>query len=339
VFWFFAFKEGFVRQDAIHTGWFFGALVGGFVALRWRRERRAVGLGATAALVTCALAAQSASLGDVVSPSRNIRAALHDLRTVASSSRSKQIAAAGRAQIIAAASIDPRSMTELRGHTVAIYPLEIAVTWAYGLRWDPIPVEQSYSAYTTHLDDLDARFLRSANAPQRFLIGPPEADIEGRITSFDAPATSRAIVCNYAPLSTGTRYAVLAHRPNRCAVPRLMATVHAGWGQSVHVPGPPDAHSTVIARISGAGSGPVESLRALLWKPAPRFVSINGAAPVPFVTGTAEDGLPLRAAPGIDLPVPFNVFPQATTIAIFNAGAPLADGAPVTYRFYSQSVS
>src|SRR5262249_5782979 len=84
VFWFFAFKEGFVRQDSIHMAWFFGALLAGFVAFRWRSGQRAAGLVATAALAVFALAAQSTSLGAVVNPGTNVRAALHDLRSVVS---------------------------------------------------------------------------------------------------------------------------------------------------------------------------------------------------------------------------------------------------------------
>jgi hypothetical protein len=50
-----------------------------------------------------------------------------------------------------------------------VYPQEIALAWAYHLDWRPIPVLQSYSAYTSDLDQLDADFLTSTRAPQRIL--------------------------------------------------------------------------------------------------------------------------------------------------------------------------
>ena len=45
------------------------------------------------------------------------------------------------------------------------------------LHWDPVPVLQSYSAYTTYLDNLDASFLSSARAPQRLLYQPATIDL------------------------------------------------------------------------------------------------------------------------------------------------------------------
>ena len=57
-------------------------------------------------------------------------------------------------------------MTALAGHTLAAETLEDGITFAYpGLRWDPEPVLQSYSAYTSYLDKLDASFLSSPGRP------------------------------------------------------------------------------------------------------------------------------------------------------------------------------
>jgi hypothetical protein len=68
-------------------------------------------------------------------------------------------------------------------------------------------------------------------------------------------------------------------------------------------------------------------------------VSINGGSPRPFVSATAEDGLPLIASPGVDIPAPFSFFPGAATIAIASGGALPGSGHPLTYRFYAQSLS
>ena len=50
----------------------------------------------------------------------------------------------------------------LRGHTVAVEPYENQLAWAYRLKWRPLPVLQSYTAYTTGLDQEDASFAASA---------------------------------------------------------------------------------------------------------------------------------------------------------------------------------
>ena len=62
------------------------------------------------------------------------------------------------------------TLTLLEGHSVAVEPAEDSVVYAYPqLRWDPEPVLQAYTAYTTYLDHLDAAFLASSHAPQRIL--------------------------------------------------------------------------------------------------------------------------------------------------------------------------
>jgi hypothetical protein len=103
------------------------------------------------------------------------------------------------------------------------------------------------------------------------------------------------------------------------------------------VPAPPNAHSFVFVRISGVQVGGLESLAALLDKPAQRDILLNGAF-YRLVEGTAADGLLLRSSSGIDYPAPWNLAPQVTTISVSEAGQPSGSGAPITYAFYYQDV-
>jgi hypothetical protein len=337
-FWFFAFKEGFVRHDPIHGVYFFDAVLGGFLAFRWRPEHRVVALLSIAALLAFALAAQAESLTGDFDPSRNISTAFDELRTVTSNSERNEVMAAGRRAIEATEPVDPASLALLQGHTAAVYPSEIALAWAYHFDWDPLPVLQSYVAYTTSLDELDAGFLASGRAPQRMLV-QAGGGIDGRVQSFDEPMTSRTRLCRYRVLHYTAQFAVLGLGPARCGAESLLTTVHAAWGQSVPVPRPPDNHSLVFVRIHGVGIGGLERVTALLYKPAIRYVILNGGTPQRLVTGTALDGLPLRASVGVDFPPPFNVASGASTIAVVNSGRPPHGGRPLTYSFYSQAVS
>jgi hypothetical protein len=250
-------------------------------------------------------------------------------------SQRHNLIAAGRAEIKATQPIPPQLLEDLRGHTVSVYPSEIALAWAYRLNWRPIPVLQSYAAYTASLDRLDADFLASSRAPDRILLQGPAQSIDGRVLAFDQGMTTRSILCRYQQLRASSNAMALGRGPDRCSSEKLILTEVADWGKAVPVPAPPSPHSLVSVRVYGAGIAGLERLVGLLWRPPPRFVSLNGGPAQRFITGTATDGLPLRASPGLDYQAPFNLVPQAKTIAV--GGKAPTDGRPITYRFYSQS--
>jgi hypothetical protein len=333
-FWFCAFKEGFVRQDPGHESVFFGAMLGGFAAFRWRWTHRVPALACATALLIFVLAARGESFGSLVHPVASVRQAFHEGSDALSPT---SVIADGREHIQRIEPLDRQSLALLAGHTTAPYPTELALAWAYRLKWDPVPVLQSYSAYTSKLDGVDASFLSSSHAPQRMLLRR-ESGIDGRVVSFDQGETNRTILCRYREVHSSGMFAVLELSPNRCSASRPLLTLHADWGQSVGVPGPPDAHSLVFVRIKGASVSGLERLRALLFKPHQRFVAINGR-PFRLVEGTAADGLPLRATAGYDYSPPFNFAPDARTIAVWKQGQPATGGQPVTFEFYSLSFS
>jgi len=335
-FWFFGFKEGFVRHDSGHPAAFFDALLAGFFAFRWRAGYRVAGLACAAALLTIALAAQGVALTAEVNPTGSLRNAVDQIHDVASPSQRDAITAAGQALIMDSEPIDPTSLSLLRSHTVDVYPVEIALAWAYHLDWDPLPVLQSYSAYTTALDKVDADFLASPQAPQRILM-QNVGDIDGRVLSFDQGQTTRAILCRYRELRVAPPLAVLGLEGNRCSEPTLLDTVHAGWGQSVPVPAPPNSHSFVFVRIGGADVAGLERLRALLYKPVVRSIVLDGGVPNRLVSATADDGLPLRASAGMDFTPPFNIAVDATTVAVLKVGQAPTVGGPLTFSFYAES--
>jgi hypothetical protein len=333
-FWFFAFKEAFVREEPLHVATFFYTVLGGWFAFRWRLEQRALALVGLASLVILALATQGRSLTSAVDPSANVTAAVANLNDITSAHNRAVAVAAGRQEIKTSEGVDPASLSLLRGRTVAVFPTEIALAWAYNLDWRPLPVMQSYVAYTPYLDRLDADFLASPRAPQRILMGPATG-IDGRVLGFDEPQTTRAMLCRYRPIHADSAYAILARGSDRCSAEQLLATDRVAWGQGAQVPAPPTPHSLVLVKISGTGVAGFELLRALVWKPALRFVVLDGGR-YRLVEGTAGDGLALRATTGLDYPPPFRLVPQTKMIAVMKAGETAA-GRPITFRFYSQS--
>jgi hypothetical protein len=335
-FCFLEFKESFVRDDTVHAPIFFIGVMGGFLAFSWQRGNRLAGLAMLATLFTFALASLGATFGSVFTPGGDVSSAVTQLGQVLNGSDRDTLINEGRASVQAVYAIDPTTLGLVRGHTVAIEPYDAAAAWGYQLDWRPLPVIQTYSAYTTTLDEDDANALDSSYAPQRILRNR-EPGIDGRYQPFDEPATTRATLCRYRQLSATAAWQVLARGPDLCSAPVIMSTVHTGWGEVVPVPAPPNAHSFVFVRISGVQVGGLESLAALLDKPAQRDILLNGAF-YRLVEGTAADGLLLRSSSGIDYPAPWNLAPQVTTISVSEAGQPSGSGAPITYAFYYQDV-
>ena len=99
------------------------------------------------------------------------------------------------------------------------------------LDWDPEPVLQAYSAYTSYLDRLDAAFLASARAPERILYQPWMV-IDGRDTFLDPPATVESLYCHYLQLPAPGPAQVLARVANRCGQPVEVERASAHFGVS-----------------------------------------------------------------------------------------------------------
>jgi hypothetical protein len=342
LFWFFGFKEAVVRDhyalfvEGLLIAWLgFGRAPGQRLRDSWFRAA-----AGTTVLTGALLALQGSSLTRALDPGAAVSAAVDNIHTAFSPALRGRAINTARIQIQAGEGIDPTTLGLLRGHTVSVFPNESAAAWAYRLRWDPIPVLQSYSAYTPWLDRLDANFLASARAPQRILIAyagtSPSQSVDDRILGFDEPETTRELLCRYRPIHTTARWAVLALGPSRCSTTqRLVATFQVGWGQAVPVPPPPTAHAMVIARISGAAPHGLESLWSFLFKPGRRYI-ILGSTEYRFVSANEADGLVVRSGPGFDYPKPFDLVPQSADLGVAKVGESLG-GRPITIRFYVET--
>ena len=176
----------------------------------------------------------------------------------------------------------------LRGHTVHVDPWEVSAISAYGFRWRPLTVPQSYSAYTSVLDERNASFLASTGAPQRILRENPAELVNGRDRSLEAPASYRAIVCDYRQLLATTRWQVLIHDP-RCGAPRHLATVAAAAGQSVTVPDA-RANELVVVHVDLHDSL-ANRVRGLLYKPHEAVVSLSGGPFTAVAADVVRDGI------------------------------------------------
>lgn len=86
------------------------------------------------------------------------------------------------------------TVSEVNG-TVDVLPSEISYCPANNLSWNPNPVLQTYSAYTSFLDQWSADHYVRAGSPDFILV--EFTDIDGRNPLLSTPATWRAIMQNY----------------------------------------------------------------------------------------------------------------------------------------------
>ncbi len=336
-FCFFEYKDGFVSHEGEHGTDFFVAVMGGFLALRWLGRRQLVGLCLTTVLFIFVAAAEDRAFFAYPDPAENVASAVTQLGQVSIPSERASLTATGRRAIEQTHPIDPTTLSLLRGHTVHLEPFQTAVVWAYHLDWRPLPVFQSYSAYTTRLDQEDADALSSARAPQRILRNL-EPGLYGRLPVFDEPLSARTMLCRYQQLRVTETWQVLGLAANRCGAITPLGSVRARWGQKVAVPAPPNSHSFVFVRIGGVQVGGLERLVSLLYKPAERQIRLNGHVHR-LSEGTAADGLILRAPAGVDFSPPFNLASNSATIAVDESGTRPGAGRPITFSFFAQSVS
>ncbi len=91
-----------------------------------------------------------------------------------------------------------QNVTELIGNqTIDIIPWDISIAPANNLNWKPRPIFQSYSTYTSYLDNLN--FQNFVDNPRDYIIYTFIA-IDARHPFFDEPKTFSFVHCNYIPV-------------------------------------------------------------------------------------------------------------------------------------------
>lgn len=344
IFAFSLFKEGVVRMDLGHLLIYFSTMALAWFALPWSRQRRLLLAGGGVALSFAALAISfdtaPSSVRDPLNAWNSVKIARSEIDQLLRPGERTYKSNFARGFVQSHYAVEQPALDELEGHTVAVEPAEIALTWAYELDWDPLPVIQGYSAYTSELDELNADAVADPDGPERIVRAntgkPPGKEgqlrvIDGRFPAWDPPATAIAELCNFVPLDTTDRIQVLGRVPDRCSEPRPIGSVESAYGETVDVPeaGPGEV---VFVRIEGAEVSGLESLRSLLYRAKMRSVLVNGERRYRLVPGTSGDGLMLRGDPRVVGTGPFAQAPQAETISLDGTDGDLR------FDFYAMSV-
>jgi hypothetical protein len=294
------FKLGFVRHDRHDIDFFgevllIGAVLAASVVAPAAGWRNAIPAAALVAFVTAHLMASGVHAFAGVNPVAEVARAGEDISVLSSPASRERAVQRARANLRSRYyHLTPSIVSVLRGHTIHIRPWETGIAWAYPeFRWQPVPVFQEYTAYTAGLDDIDAAFLRSPDAPERILTQPLVIDL--RNPDWESPAAMVAVVCHYRELLADHPWQVLGRVANRCGSERSLGVVKARVGETVSVPDTGNRNELVVARIEGLDDSMLYGLRSTLWRAPEVHVRLDGARRNRLVPGTARNGLIVRA--------------------------------------------
>ncbi len=330
------FKEGFVRHDT-HDLIFFALAPLVLSAFAPRKRPWLLVPGMLVLTGVFAIAAAS-HLALTPRPDLAVRNLSSETTTFASSGRYTSLMRQSRQSLRATYALPTRMVAMMQGQTVDVSPWEQNVAWAYPrIRFDPLPVIQDYSAYTPSLDQLDANYLASADAP-RFILRQPGMAADGRNPAFEPPTTQVEIDCRYHQVAGDVQWQLLERGEDRCGQLRYLETVSTGFGHWVAVP-PATPGDAVIARFR-LSLGWFSSLEALVFKPGSVYMQYDGS-PLNswrFITATAPDLHLLRAPSTLNYYRGFVPPPVSSLRFTVAGGYPTESGVKVSfYRLHEKS--
>jgi hypothetical protein len=101
-----------------------------------------------------------------------------------------------RKQLLRNLKIGTALQKELLLGSVHIEPSETSVVLGIpAMKWKPLPIPQSYSAYTPWLDQKNAAALASSNGPEQVLY--ESSSIDQRVSRFESPLAMVSLICHY----------------------------------------------------------------------------------------------------------------------------------------------
>jgi len=97
--------------------------------------------------------------------------------------------------LIGSPTLPKRFLDSIQNNTIDVLPTEVSLVYFNRLNYQPRPVIQSYSAYNDYLDNLNAQFFLTQNAPEYVLF--TNSTIDDRYANFDESKTKIALLQNY----------------------------------------------------------------------------------------------------------------------------------------------
>ena len=155
--------------------------------------------------------------------------------------------------------LSPEIIDAVRDEPTMADPWDVSAVWAARAEWDPVPVFQTYSAYTPTLDELNTEHL--AARPRNILQPAEPTAIDGRNPAWETPAYRRLIYCEYDAALASEGWEVLEPRGvSRCGGIEPSTTHEVAAGEAVEVPRAPgmvtlatiEPHRSLAQRVAQA---------------------------------------------------------------------------------------
>lgn len=287
------FREGFVRHDQ-HSALFFASVALVTTALLVRSHRKVWGLATLPPLIFALLA--GAGAGQTARLALVPDSLAKSIGAMMSPSHLEDILRARRRRLHSAFPLSRGTVDLLRGATVHFDPYEAQMAWAYKqVRWRSPPVFQTFVAYTSELDSLNADFLASAAAPD-FILRRAES-VDQRLPRWDSPKYMLEMFCRYRPVGSSPRprvtswgppWTVLRRGPNGCSHQSLVSRRRAAFGETVDVPPSLGPEDFVVARFERLRHPFEQRVRSLLLKPEPMYAILDRSSAFRFLPGHAD---------------------------------------------------
>jgi hypothetical protein len=196
---FFSFKHGMVREDR-HVFFFFSyfLLILGIIVLftNFTRKYRQYFVIIGAALLLWGMVFKTHYPGFRMGPYLLDKVVVTQIRSVFGWESFKGLIDWKSGELLARDRLPNDLLSNIGDHTVGIFPNELAYAAANDIRFVPFPVCQSYSAYTSYLDRVNAAFISDeTRAPDMILLHWNVLD--NRQPYMDVPATWSAMYSWY----------------------------------------------------------------------------------------------------------------------------------------------
>ena len=202
------FKSGFVRVDGSHIFYFFkiSPFLAAFLYLYRPSGSRMVAAFCCWAVLGIAIWAANTipEIGDPYASIRRFSFLREKVREVGAYCRGiKSYPGDEGARGTAGATVvrgplgaaDSTLQAVIGPHSADIIPSEISTIYFNGLRYNPRPVIQSYSAYNTYLDSLNYQKYMSSGAPDYVLFAL--GSVDDRLAFFDESRVKLALLSHY----------------------------------------------------------------------------------------------------------------------------------------------
>ena len=316
-------KAGFVRHaGAGHPSITFSFLLIAPLMVPWRPSFRPIGLGLAVVAGVLLVPVRGVSPVELFDPVSRTSELYQEVSAIARPQVRHSIDAISRAGIRRVVQLPPHVVAELRGRRVHVDPDDVGILWAYDLAWAPVPVFQSYSAYTPELDRMNAQRLEDPRGPDRILRRRLLEGLDGRSPLWETPEYALARLCRYREIAASELWQVLARGPDRCGpeVPLGTASVAPGAPLSVPVASVPNA--IVVAHVDARRSL-AERLRTALFKPRDTLYAVVDGQRERLVPANLGGPLLMRIPATSDWSRAFDGGLSIESFAIEGASAPI----------------